>query len=118
LLVHPFVVVDIAKGIRHYLIETSKLTKINGRSKTIKEKLYAFLTSSEYNRDRHNRIELKLKLDELQRKEREYHTTMWNRRIDYIGLWDELDSKLDAFINDILQDKDEDNEEGGSSPLS
>jgi hypothetical protein len=30
---------------------------------------------------------------------------MWNRRIDYIGIWDELDSKLDAFINDILQEE-------------
>jgi hypothetical protein len=113
LLVHPVAVIDVAKRIRSFLIETSKLAKILNGKVSKKDKLYQFLTSSEYNRDRQTRIEAKLRLDELQRKEEEYTRTLWNKRKGLISSWNELDSKLDGFVNDITQE-DEDNE--GDNP--
>jgi hypothetical protein len=117
LLVHPQVVIDVAKRIRSFLIETSRLAKINGEKDSKKDKLYQFLASSEYNRDRQTRTETKLKLDELQRKEQDYTRSLWDKRKDLISRWDELDSKLDGYVSDITQQDDaeldgEENEEG------
>lgn len=116
LLVHPLAVVDVAKRIRSFIIENSKLAKING-GRDSKDMLYEFLTSSEYNRDRQTRIEVKLKLDELQRKDDEYHRTLGNKRRELIRKWDELDSKLDGFISDMTQgEESSENKNCGQTP--
>lgn len=114
LLVRPAAVVDIARGIRKSLIEASKLAKTISGIESKKDRLYEFFTSSEYNRDLHTRLEGKLKLDELQKREEEYHRRTWNVRRELIHKWDELDSKFEGWINDMTQE--ENREDGESSP--
>jgi hypothetical protein len=103
LLVHPLVVIDIAKRIRSSLIETSKQTRNNISRDSKESKLYNYITSLEYTREMESRIDLKSKLDDLQRKEEDYHMTMWCRRKEFIDKWSQLDNKSDLVINDITQ---------------
>ena len=44
------------------------------------------------------------KLDELQRKEEDYHKTVWSKRKEFVNQWFELDNKNDRMISDIAQD--------------
>jgi hypothetical protein len=54
--------------------------KTNGGRDSKKEKLYEMLTSPQYYRDVQTRLEAKSKLDELQRKEEDYHRTTWTEK--------------------------------------
>lgn len=123
LLVHPLAVVDVAKRIRSFLIENSKKMKNNNGRESKQSKLYDYLTSPEYGRDVQTKLDAKSKLDDLQRKEEDYHRTTWTKRKEFIEKWFEADRKNNRIITDITQeDKDSDqpapNEEDGPDPPS
>lgn len=125
LLVHPLAIVDIAKRIRSFLIENTKQTKNNNGRDSKQSKLYDYLTSAEYSRDMQIILEAKSKLDELQRKEEDYHRTTWSKRKDFIEKWFDVDHKNDRIIDDITQedqssdaDKKASNEDDGENPSS
>jgi hypothetical protein len=107
LLVHPSIVIDIAKRIRSFIIEASKQTKNNIDRDSKQSKLYEYLTSQEYDRDSKAKLETRSKLDDLQRKEEDYHRTIWNRRKEFIEKWSDLDRKNENLINDITQEDGE-----------
>lgn len=119
-------VVDIVKRIRSFLIENSKQTKNNKGRNSKQAMLYNCLTSLEYNRDVHRRLETKSKLDELQRKEEDYHRTTWSKRKEFIERWFDVDHNNDCNIENITQ-KDEssdadveasEEDDGGDEPFS
>lgn len=115
LLVHPLAVVDVAKRIRSFLIENSKQTKNNNGRESKQSKLYDYLTSPECGRDVQTRLDAKSKLDELQRKEEDYHRTIWTKRKEFIEKWFDVDHKNDRIIDDITQkDESHDTEEKAS----
>jgi hypothetical protein len=104
--VHPWAVVDIAKQIRNFLIEESKQRKNNTGRELKQSKLYDYLTSPEYSRNIKTRLDMKLKLDELQRKEEDYHRSTWSKRDQFIKKWFEVDRNNDRNITDITQEDD------------
>ncbi len=104
LLVHPSIVIDIAKRIRSFLIEASKQTRNNKGRDSKQAKLYEYFTSQEYDRGSRAKLDTKSKLDELQRKEEDYHRTVWNRRKEFIERWSELDRNNERIISDITQE--------------
>jgi hypothetical protein len=111
LLVHPMVLIDIAKRIRSFIIEASKREKSNISIDSKRDKIYKFVTSAEYNRDVRMKIGIKSSLDEMQRKEEDYHRTTWHKRKESLDKWFELDHKNERTISDIIQedsDKDRD----------
>lgn len=116
LLVHPRVVVDIVKRMRSFLIEISKQTQTSKGRESKQSKLYGYFTSAEYYREVKETIETKKKLDELQRKEEEYHKTIWNRRKEYVEKWFESNKKNETMVSDIAQEDQQDQEDGGENP--
>ena len=102
-LVHPTAVVDMARIFRSVIIDKAKQISSN-KDRTSKEaKLYEYLKSSEYARPVEWERNATLGLDDLQRKEEDYHkTTLKNRK----KLVDELrnigEQKLQK-INDIMR---------------
>jgi hypothetical protein len=50
------------------------------------------------------RLEAKSKLDELQRKEEDYHRTTWSKRKEFIEKWFNVDHKNERIIDDITQE--------------
>lgn len=97
-------VVDIAKRIRTFLIENLKHKKNNNCRDSKQSKLYDYLISPAYSRDMQARLEAKLKLDELQRKEEDYHRTTWSKRKEFIEKWFNVDHKHERIIDDITQE--------------
>jgi hypothetical protein len=100
LLVHPLAVIDIAQQIRKSLIETRILIKNNTGRITKQSKLYDYFTSQEYSRNIRERIELKLNLDNINRREE----TLRNKRNGFIEKLLEIDNKNHAIVKDITQD--------------
>jgi len=87
LLVHPMVLIDVAKRIRSFIIEASKQEKSNTAIDSKQAKIYKFVTSAEYNRNVRMKIGIKSDLDEIQRKEEDYHRTVWHRRKEFVDKW-------------------------------
>lgn len=104
LLVHPRIVVDIAKRIRSFIIEISKMAQCNKGRQTKQEKLYNYFTSDEYYRDFEEINVTKKNIDELQRKEEDYHKTIWNKRKDYVDKWFEINYRNERKVSDITQE--------------
>jgi Uncharacterized protein conserved in bacteria (DUF2130) len=121
LLVHPMVLIDIAKRIRSFIIEASKQEKSNTAIDSKQAKIYKFVTSSKYNRDVGMIIGIKSNLDEIQRKEEDHHRTMWHKRKEFVDKWFELDHNNEKIIRAITQedsDKDLDTTKDGEIPSS
>jgi hypothetical protein len=108
LLVHPLAFIDIAGQLRKFVIKTSILRKNNTDRITKQSKIYDYFTSEEYTRNKRERIDLKLKLYNLDRKEEDYRRTTRNARNGCIERWYELDNNIDGIITDITQDTTED----------
>lgn len=104
LLVHRTIVLDIARRIRSFLIETSRQAKSNVGKDSKQERLYGYFTSLEYTRDMETKLETKSKLDELQRKEEEYHKNTWIKRKELVEKWSDLDNNDTRTIKDITQE--------------
>jgi hypothetical protein len=107
LLVHPRIVIDIARRIRNFLIEISKQKQSHKGRQSKQSKLYEYFTSAEYYRDIQAATEAKEKLDELQRKEEEYHKSIWNRREELVERWFEIHRKNEEIVSDISQEEDQ-----------
>jgi hypothetical protein len=117
LLVHPMVLIDIAKRIRSFIIEASKQDKSYIAMDSKQAKIYKFITSAEFNRDVRIKMGLKSDLDEMQRKEEDYHRTMWHKRKNFLDKWFELDHNNERIISDIIEcDKDQDPTKDGQTP--
>lgn len=104
LLVHPLALTDITHQIRKSLIETRILIKNNTGRDSKQSKLYDHFTSQEYTRYIQRRIELKMNLDNLDRKEEDERRKIRKKRNDTIEEWYDLDNRNDEIIMDITQD--------------
>jgi hypothetical protein len=80
LLVHPSIVVEIARLLRSFIIKMAKQKRSNNAKTSKQVKLYDHLTSEVYAITIETRKDKKLKLDELQRLEEEYHKKTWKAR--------------------------------------
>jgi Uncharacterized protein conserved in bacteria (DUF2130) len=74
-LVHPTAVIEIARIFRNIIIDKAKQTSSNKDRTSKQAKLYEHLKSSEYARTIETTWIANMKLDELQRREEEYHKT-------------------------------------------
>jgi hypothetical protein len=106
LLVHPFALIDVARRIRHLVIECAKLARNTEALQTKQAMVYNYVTSPEYNRGWKTILDIKLKLDELQKSEDRYHKKTSEKRRQLIENWFDLDDKSHSIVSDILQ-KDE-----------
>lgn len=121
LLVHPMALIDVARLFRANIIEASKQEKSNTAIDSKQAKIYNFVTSAEYNRDVRAKIGIKSDLDDIQRKEEDYHRTLWHKRKEFVDKWFELDHKNERKIRDITEedsDKDIDTANDGETPSS
>lgn len=111
LLVHPTMVVEIARLLRSFIIEIAKRTRSNEGRISKQAKLYDCLTSSGYARAITTISDLKSNLDDLQRKEEDYHKTTWNTRKESIDEWVKIGERNQQIIYEIIQDQTSDNSE-------
>ena len=105
LLIHPKMAVSMAELMRNFVIEKTQIVKnIDGR--TSKEvKLYDYITSSVRFKKKREKIEKKLKLDELARKEETYLKKTWAERKDLIKKWYDLDVEDQNSLDAITQEE-------------
>jgi hypothetical protein len=104
LLINPKMAIALAELTRKFVIEKTKLIK-NNNGRTSKEmKLYEYITSSERFRKMQEKMEKKLKLDELQRKEEAHFKKTGNERKRLIQRLFELDRDDQEIINEITQE--------------
>ncbi len=79
-LVHPTAVVEIANLIRRFIIESAKQTSSNKGRTSKQARLYDYLKSPEYARTIQTIRDMNSKMDDLQRKEEDYHKDTWAKR--------------------------------------
>jgi hypothetical protein len=103
-LVHPTAVVEIARIFRNIIIDKAKQTSSNKDRTSKQAKLYEHLKSSEYARTIETTRIASMKLDDLQRREEEYHKTTWKNRKNLIDELRTIGEKNQQDINDIIQD--------------
>lgn len=80
-------------------------------------RLYEYVTSSARFRKMQEKIEKRLKLDELQRKEEAYAKKTWNERKNLVQDWSDLDRDDQEMIDSITEkgEHDERNDEEDTS---
>lgn len=105
LLVHPAIVVEIAKLLRSFIIESAKQTSGNKGRTSKQAKLYNHLTSPEYARTIRAIKDAKWSLDELQRREEDHHKTTWTTRRKVTDEVFKIAERNQQIINDIIQDR-------------
>lgn len=110
-LVHPTAVVDIARIFRSFIIESAKLSKSNKGRTSKHARLYDYLKSPEYARTIEMTRDANTKLDELQRKEENYHKETWTSRKKFLDEWRKICEQNQQKINDIIQDTSEDSQD-------
>ena len=104
-LVNRTIAVEAAKLLRSFIIKMSKMT-ISNKERTSKQaKLYERMTSMEYTRTIQQRRDIKSKLDDLQKREEDYHKKLWKKRCDEIEEWDEIDELNQQIIDEIVQEQ-------------
>jgi hypothetical protein len=91
LLVHPTMVVELARLLRSFIIETAKQIRSNNGITSKQSKLYDLLRSSEYARSINTMKEMKSNIDSLQRKEEDYHKKTWIDRRRFVEEWFRVD---------------------------
>jgi hypothetical protein len=110
-LVHPSIVVGVARLIRNFIIENVKQARINNGTVSKYRKAYDYITSPERFRKIEDKIQWKLKLDELQRNEEDYHERKWKERKKAIQDWFEADMTDQKKIDHITQEDEVDKED-------
>jgi len=80
ILVHPSIVVEVAKQIRAGIIEVSKYTKSKEDQKAKQARLYEYIIGQEFSMVLQSMAELNEKLYNLQSKEEKDHQTLWKNR--------------------------------------
>jgi hypothetical protein len=116
-LVHPSAAVDIAKWFRGFIIEKAKQTNSAKDRDSKQARLYEYLKSPEYARTIEAVRNAELKLDDLQRREENYHTDTWNARKKLIEEIRRNGETNQHKINDIMlaqpsEDSKEDSDKG------
>ena len=106
-LVHPTTVVGVARMIRDFIMENAKHEKINNGAVSKYRKTYDYITSTERFRRIEEKMQRKLKLDELQKNEEEYMERKWKERKKAIQDWFEADMDDQKKIDDITQEDDD-----------
>lgn len=106
LLVHPSVVVGVAKLVRASLIQRSRLVKNNTGVRGKQAKLYEYITSQSRFRKMVERTEKKAILEDSIRRAEEYMERSWSEQRNEIQRWFETDRDDEKTINDILQEGD------------
>jgi hypothetical protein len=102
-LVHPTMVVEIAKIFRSFIIESAKQTSSNENRTSKQAKLYDYLKSPEFVIAIQMIREANSKLDNLQKKEEEDHKKVWYTRKKLIDEWRKICENNHQKINDIMQ---------------
>lgn len=104
LLVHPSIVLEVARQIRSALIEISRQAKSNEDRKSKQAKLYDYVRSKEFHDQMTELSEIYRKSFELQNKEEKYHQTLWKERkamIDHLmRTCNEMESGIDIIIQE------------------
>jgi hypothetical protein len=104
-LVHPTAVVDMARIFRSVIIDKAKQTSSN-KDRTSKEaKLYDYLKSSEYARSVEWERKATSSLEDLQRKEVDYHKTTWKNSEKLVDELRNIGEQKQQKINDIMRDQ-------------
>lgn len=110
-LVHPTMVVEIAKIFRNFITESVK-QRCSNKDRTSKQaRLYEYLKSSEYGRTIETMKETKMKLDDLQRREENYHKDIWKNRNGFIEAWSRIVEHNQKKIDDVMRDQTSGEEE-------
>jgi hypothetical protein len=117
LLVHPKMVIAVAELTRKFVIEKTKLIKNSNGRESKQIRLYEYVTSSARFRKMQEKIEKKLKLDELQRKEEAYAKKTWNERKNLVQDWFDLD-RDDQKMIDSMTEKEGDDERNDEEDTS
>ena len=104
-LVHPTAVVDIAGIFRSFIIDKAKQNSSNKDRTSKQAKLYEYLKSPEYGRTVEMMREAKTKLDDLQRREENYHKDTWKNRTKIIEAWSRIVEQIRKKIDDVMRDQ-------------
>ena len=107
LLAHPNVAIAVAELTRNFVIEKAQLVKNNNGRVSKQMKLYDYITGSAQFRKMWEKIEKRLNLDELQRKEEAYVKRTWNDSKKLIQDWYDLDREDQDNLNAITQEEDQ-----------
>jgi hypothetical protein len=102
-LIHPKIVGLVGELTRSFIIEKTQAVKNSNGRDSKEKKLYDYITSSTRFRKMRDKIEKKLKLDELQRKEEAYVKKTWIERNELIQGWYDLDKEDQERISAITQ---------------
>jgi hypothetical protein len=102
-LVHQSIAVDVAEETRNFIIEKTRLLKNNNGRSSKEIKLYDYITSPERFRKIQKKMENRLKLEELIRKQEDYNKKAWNEQKNLIRESFTLDTDDQKTIDEITQ---------------
>jgi hypothetical protein len=114
LLVHHSLAVGMAEEIRAYTIEKTRLIKNNNGRESKETKLYDYITSPLRFRKIQKKMENRLKLEELIRKQEDYNKKAWKEQKKKIKECFDLD-KDDQELIDSMTEKEELDGEGDTT---
>jgi len=103
LLVHPIVLIDVARMLRTLIIQTEKYAKNSEALETKQAEIYDYVTSQEYNRAWELKLDIKSQLDELQTSDDRRHKQTSEKRRKLIDRLYELIDRDHFVIRDILE---------------
>ena len=104
ILVHPSIVVEVAKRIRDGIIEISKLSLGKEDIQEKQDKLYQYVMSQEFSLILKSLSDLNEKLYNLQSKEEKDHQTLWKNRKslqeELLKTYNELSSGIESITQE------------------
>lgn len=98
ILIHPTIAPFVGELMRNFIIEKVQAEKNSNGRDTKEKRLYDYITGSMRSREMRKKIEKKMKLDGLQRKEEAYIMKIWKERKELIKQWYNLDRNDQASI--------------------
>lgn len=102
-LVHPIVLLDVARTIRSLIIETSKYEKNSEALKQAETRIYNYVTGPQYNREWQLMLDMKSQLYEIQINEDRRQKQTSEKRSKLLDTLYELIGKNHSIISDLLQ---------------
>ena len=102
-LVHPSLVVDIAKELRNHIIEMSKLQLSTKDQKSKQTQLYEYMIGSEFSRIMDDIFTAYETLYKIQSKEEKDHQTLWKARRHEIDKLVRLSNDFSSGVESITQ---------------
>jgi hypothetical protein len=110
LLVHHSLAAGIAEETRNCVIEKTRLIKSNNGRGSKETKLYDYITSPLRFRKIQKKMENRLKLEELIRKQEDYNKKAWNEQKKKIKECFEIDKDDQELIDSMTEKEEYDNE--------